>query len=50
MRTLPWMAGQHADAIRASIQAHEPHSASTLEDAYVSLASLQAAEKVEEAA
>lgn len=50
VRTLPWMAGQHADAIRASIQAHDPHSASTLEDAYVSLANVQAAEQEDEAA
>ncbi|GAA2170554.1 hypothetical protein GCM10009846_01360 [Agrococcus versicolor] len=50
VRSLPWMAGQHADAIRASIQAHDPHSASTLEDAYVSLASMQAADREQQEA
>jgi type IV secretory pathway TraG/TraD family ATPase VirD4 len=33
IRTQPWMTGPHADAVRASIEAHDPQAATTLEDA-----------------
>jgi hypothetical protein len=33
VRTAPWMAGPHADQIRASIEAHDPAAPATLAEA-----------------
>lgn len=43
VRTLPWMEGPHAAAITASIKAHDPQAAMTLEDRAKTMAALKAA-------
>ena len=43
VRTLPWMAGPHADAIRASIKAHDPAAAMTLDASMDVLENLESA-------
>ncbi|MEL7978378.1 TraM recognition domain-containing protein [Isoptericola sp. F-RaC21] len=32
MRTVPWMRGKHANAVEASILAHDPHGSRTIDD------------------
>jgi len=41
-RTVPWMRGPHAAAVEASIRAHDPQSARTLEDARGELSEIEA--------
>ena len=40
IRTRPWMTGPHADAVRASIAAHDPSAAATIGDAERELATV----------
>lgn len=42
VETLPWMSGPHADAVRASIKAHDPVAEETLRQASDELAKVQA--------
>jgi len=42
VRTLPWMSGPHAQAVRASIAAHDPQAERTLAEADTELAQAQA--------
>lgn len=44
IRTQPWMIGPHADAVRASIAAHDPQASRTLDEAQAELAHVSAAE------
>lgn len=44
IRTQPWMTGPHADAVRASIAAHDPQASRTLDEAQAELAHVSAAE------
>jgi|SRR5690606_33156587 len=44
IRTRPWMTGPHADAVRASIAAHDPAANATLSDAARSLAAVTTTE------
>jgi hypothetical protein len=46
VRTLPWMAGEHAAAVRASILEHDPVAEATIADALDSLSRVQADEAV----
>jgi len=41
IRTSPWMAGPHAAAVRASIAAHDPQAARTIDEAQTSLTSVE---------
>ena len=41
IRTSPWMAGPHATAVRASIAAHDPQAARTIDEAQTSLTSVE---------
>ena len=41
IRTQPWMSGSHADAVRASITAHDPQATRTIHDAQHELATVQ---------
>lgn len=44
VRTIPWMVGEHADAISASVRAHDPAGARTLADAAHSVEQVAAGE------
>ena len=44
IRTQPWMTGPHADAVQASITAHDPQAAATLGEAHTQLTDVVAAE------
>ncbi|PPK91937.1 TraM-binding TraD/TraG-like protein [Kineococcus xinjiangensis] len=44
-RTIPWMAGPHAEQVAASIQAHDPGAHDTLSQAYESLHQVQQREE-----
>jgi hypothetical protein len=44
VRTVPWMAGPHAEAVKASILAHDPTGRNTLDTAMGDLAKADAAE------
>ena len=44
IRTMPWMAGPHADAVRASIAAHDPQAAQTIGEAEASLTAVSTSE------
>nr|WP_188484823.1 TraM recognition domain-containing protein [Cellulomonas carbonis] len=48
IRTQPWMAGRHADAVRASIAAHDPQAARTLSNADAELAAVRVVEATRE--
>ena len=37
IRTQPWMTGPHADAVQASITAHDPQASATLDEAHTQL-------------
>ena len=41
IRTQPWMTGPHADAVRASITAHDPQAPRTIDEAQRELAAVQ---------
>lgn len=41
IRTQPWMTGPHADAVRASIAAHDPQAPRTLHTAHTELTAVQ---------
>ena len=41
IRTQPWMTGPHAEAVRASIAAHDPQASRTLHDAQHELVTVQ---------
>jgi type IV secretory pathway TraG/TraD family ATPase VirD4 len=41
IRTQPWMTGPHADAVKASIEAHDPRAAATLREAAKELAAVE---------
>lgn len=45
VRTLPWMAGPHAAAVRASIAKHDPAADTTLAEAMDSLSDIEAQER-----
>lgn len=47
-RTVPWMRGPHAAAVEASIRAHDPQSARTLDEARDELAQIDAAAVIDE--
>ncbi len=47
-RTLPWMTGPHAEAVKASIRAHDPQGQRTIADAHDELARVQAEEQERE--
>lgn len=42
IRTIPWMSGPHADAVRASIAAHDPQAERTIQEADTELAVVEA--------
>ena len=44
IKTAPWMTGRHAEAVRASINAHDPEAAATLTTAAEELAAVERAE------
>ena len=44
IRTQPWMTGPHAEAVRASIGAHDPQASRTLTEAQTELAHVVTAE------
>ncbi len=48
IRTRPWMTGRHAEAVRASIAAHDPQAAATIREAQQAAAASSAAEPVPE--
>lgn len=50
IRTVPWMAGPHAAAVKASIAAHDPQAARTIREAQDELAAVEATVEAEEAA
>lgn len=50
IRTVPWMVGPHADAVKASIAAHDPQAARTIREAHEELAAVQATVGAGEAA
>ncbi len=41
IRTIPWMTGSHADAVRASIAAHDPKASATLTQSAADLAEVE---------
>jgi len=43
IRTVPWMTGPHADAVTASIAAHDPKAERTIREAQTELAAVEAA-------
>ena len=43
IRTVPWMTGPHADAVTASIAAHDPKAERTIREAQSELAAVEAA-------
>lgn len=45
VRTLPWMAGPHADVVRKSIRTHDPVAEATIADAMQSLSRVEAHEQ-----
>ena len=49
IRTVPWMAGPHAAAVRSSIAAHDPQAERTLREAETELAAVAAAVDQQEA-
>jgi type IV secretory pathway TraG/TraD family ATPase VirD4 len=49
IRTVPWMVGKHADAVRASIAAHDPQAAHTIHEAHAELNTVIAANTAEQA-
>lgn len=49
IRTVPWMVGPHADAVKASIAAHDPQAQRTIDEAREELAAVEAAVNAEEA-
>ena len=50
IRTQPWMTGPHADAVRASIAAHDPQAERTIREAQQEVAAVAAAEPAQEEA
>ncbi len=42
VRTLPWMTGPHATAVKASITAHDPQAERTINEAATQLAAVEA--------
>ncbi len=42
VKTMPWMSGAHAEAVRASIAAHDPQAGQTISQAQDSFAAVQA--------
>lgn len=50
IRTQPWMTGPHADAVRASIAAHDPQAERTIREAQQEVAAVAAAEPAQEGA
>ena len=50
IRTQPWMTGPHADAVRASIAAHDPQAERTIREAQQEVAAVAAAEPTQEGA
>lgn len=42
VRTVPWMAGPHAEAVKASIEAHDPQAQNTLDEAFTELRKVRA--------
>ncbi|MGB3376006.1 MAG: conjugal transfer protein, partial [Microbacterium sp.] len=50
IRTQPWMTGPHADAVRASIAAHDPQAEQTIREAQQEVAAVAAAEPAQEGA
>jgi len=46
VRTLPWMSGPHADAVRASIRAHDPGAEETIATAMGDLGHVEQRERV----
>ena len=42
--TQPWMTGPHADAVKASIQKHDPHAERTIIEATTELSTIKDAE------
>lgn len=50
IRTQPWMTGPHADAVRASIAAHDPQAERTICEAQQEVAAVAAAEPAQEGA
>lgn len=50
IRTQPWMTGPHADAVRASIAAHDPQAERTIREAQEEVAAVAAAEPAQEGA
>ena len=49
IRTVPWMVGPHAEAVKASIDAHDPQAQRTVVEAQEELAAVEASIGVEEA-
>ncbi|MGW9114518.1 type IV secretory system conjugative DNA transfer family protein [Microbacterium sp. NPDC055683] len=49
IRTVPWMTGTHAEAVKASIAAHDPQAERTIREAEEELAAVQATVGAEEA-
>lgn len=50
IRTRPWMSGPHAEAVRASIAAHDPRAEQTILEAEHEVAALAPVEPAREAA
>ncbi len=44
IRTQPWMAGPHAEKVKASIAAHDPQASRTISEAETELAVVERAE------
>lgn len=50
VRTLPWMTGEHAHQVKASIAAHDPQTGRTITEAEESVRAVERVENEQEAA